>query len=437
MGKLRIEWINKFLQDEKKVGEVLICEAFDKAYEKIKTNHNACCEKGVLIAEENPPIFAGAFLAAAELEVPIFLGNANWGDWEWLQLQDQISPALIFGYSPLKAYKRQYYALFGYQNYIMIPTGGTSGSVRFAIHHFNDLEDAARGLQKFLKVEKINSYCVLPLYHVSGLMQLVRAYVTDGYICFGNLKKETDRFFKGGCISLVPTQLKRLLADEAHIDWLKTFDRIFLGGGAPGAALLETARRAKLPLTITYGMTESAGMVAASTPKDFLKGSDSVGKPLPHAQIRINSEGIIEIESRANFYGYFPHHVEKHNILVTEDLGEFDSEGRLKILGRRDRLIKTGGEKVDPREVEVAIASSEMVKESLVVGVPDDVWGQRLVAFCIGDSEIEEDLRMYLFDVLVNFKMPKKFIFVQELPNDAKGKIDWNKVKDLLASAED
>lgn len=119
----------------------------------------------------------------------------------------------------------------------MIPTGGSSGKIRFAIHTWETLTAAVRGFQEFFAVEQINSCCVLPLYHVSGLMQFLRSFTTGGKLIvvpFKTLESLTSPFNfaeqfapANSFLSLVPTQLQRLLQRPAAVDWLTQFRIIF------------------------------------------------------------------------------------------------------------------------------------------------------------------------------------------------------------------
>ena len=105
---------------------------------------------------------------------------------------------------------------------------------------------------------------------------------------------------------------------------------------------------------------------------------------------------------------------------LTDDEARLDEDGRLHVIGRMDRLINSGGEKIDPAEVEAALLHIEGIEEALVVGVPDPEWGQRVVAYYTGAevSGLKEQLRQWL----APYKVPKSWIRCDALPLDAKGK---------------
>jgi O-succinylbenzoic acid--CoA ligase len=178
---------------------------------------------------------------------------------------------------------------------IMIPTGGTSGKIRFAIHTWQTLTASVRGFQAHFSLNSINSFCILPLYHVSGLMQFIRSLITGGKLFIGSYQKlklgqipdfPNADFF----ISLVPKQLQILLPD--YSEWLGHFKTILLGGAPATPQLLNQARNYQLKLAPTYGMTETASQIVTLKPEEFLQGNNSSGKVLPHAQINCINQGI-------------------------------------------------------------------------------------------------------------------------------------------------
>src|SRR5581483_9544368 len=116
---------------------------------------------------------------------------------------------------------------------------------------------------------------------------------------------------------------------------------VFLGGGPAWPELCEEAARKRIPLSLSYGMTETAAMVAALPPNRFLAGDRSCGTALPHARIRLDADGLITVTGESIFRGYFPNWFDGRGV-ATEDLGAIDADGRLTVLGRRDAVIITG-----------------------------------------------------------------------------------------------
>lgn len=319
-----------------------------------------------------------------------------------------------------------------------VPTGGTSGRVRFARHDERTLGAAARGFCGHFGLKRVNAVDVLPAFHVSGLMARVRCAATGGTHVAWDWKRieagETPPL--GGeewVISLVPTQLQRLLRDPRSVDWLQRFRIIFLGGGPVWRELADEAAAQRLQVALSYGMTETAAMVAAQRPEDFLAGDRSAGSALPHARITITDKGTIGVEGESMFRGYFPEWRESRR-LETEDMGEIDDRGRLRVSGRRDEVIITGGEKVQPAEVEAALRSTGEFEDVAVVGVADAEWGERVVA-CYPRgarapdfSRVETALRQ-----LAAFKRPKRYVAIDAWPRNAQGKVNRSQLKAAAA----
>ncbi len=377
--------------------------------------------QGALIAEADPIEFAAAFFTAVSWGVPAILANPNWGEREWSELSTLVSPGIFFGsvgVPPLGGlFPRQNRLKAGLQpGSILIPTGGTTGGVKLAVHTWASLTAACRGVQAFLGKGAIDSCCVLPLYHVSGLMQLLRSFITGGCIRFN------EDEVAGCCLSYVPTQLQRALTSEDRTQQLTTARAIFVGGAALPESVAIRARELKLPVVPVYGMTETAAMVAAVPAQDFLKDPQAGAVPLGGAEFSVEPAGRLRIQSPALFQGYHGQvPIERESGHLTDDEARIDRDGRLHVLGRIDRLINSGGEKIDPCEVEAALLRVEGVDEALVLGQPDSEWGQRVVAYYTG-SEVG-DLKQQLRQWLAPYKVPKEWIHVDALPLDTRGKV--------------
>lgn len=409
--------------------------------------------RGVMILESDPLRFAAAFFAAVHMRVPLILANPKWRRVEWEKVVALVNPAVILGSSPISEQPRT-----GIKNpkpgTILIPTGGSTGGVKFAIHKWKTLMAACEGLSSFMGPGPMNYCCVLPLYHVSGLMQLVRTFVSEGQIVFPDFKDLQEGHFPAFpasslCLSLVPTQLQRLMAQQRIASWLMTMRAIFVGGASVPCSVEERARELKLPVVLSYGMTETAAMITALPPDEFIAGQTNAGRPLNHALVKVirddgticavGETGHIRIRARSMFKGY--HNgascVSKIGYL-SDDEGYFDKLGRLHIVGRSDRLIVTGGEKVDPLEVEQAIMNTGAVQQVLVIGWPDSEWGQKIVAFYVPDIVVSNERKWEaeLRADLVNYKIPKQMIQVPLLPLDERGKVDRKLMEELIVNVD-
>ncbi|MFB8789502.1 MAG: hypothetical protein U7123_11765 [Potamolinea sp.] len=140
----------------------------------------------ILIAESDPVRFIASFIAACTANCDIFLCNPNWVEQEWQQVFNLVQPDLILGKQPQGKLPITHYPLpithypLPITHRIMIPTGGSSGKIRFAIHTWETLMASVGGFSQYFENKQINSFCVLPLYHVSGLMQFMRSFTTGG-----------------------------------------------------------------------------------------------------------------------------------------------------------------------------------------------------------------------------------------------------------------
>jgi acyl-CoA synthetase (AMP-forming)/AMP-acid ligase II len=189
-----------------------------------------------------------------------------------------------------------------------------------------------------------------------------------------------------------------------------------------------------------YNATE-AGMIATATPADLRAAPDTAGRPADGTEVRILDEafgpvhdgavGQIFVRSATLFDGYTEGSAADgktfhDGFMASGDMGYVDPDGRLFVVGRDDEMIVSGGENVYPIEVEKVLAGHPDVAEASVVGVPDDEYGQRLVAFVVprpGASADADTLRRHVRDTLANYKVPREVITLEELPRNATGKI--------------
>jgi o-succinylbenzoate---CoA ligase len=399
-------------------GELIINQAAQKLAELTRSPANF-----LLISTPDPIEFIASLMAGWRSGVSIFLCNPLWGEAEWIQVAKLTA----------QVDSQQH------QHTIMIPTGGSSGEIKFAIHTWSTLSASAWGFQEFYQVTEINSICTLPLYHVSGLMQLVRSILTDGKLVIVDFKQFcedpqiinqldlTDYF-----ISLVPTQLTKLLDLDAQ--WLTQLQTILIGGAPPSMELLVKARKAKLPLALTYGMTETASQITSLKPAEFLAGNNSCGRVLPHVKIELGSpDREIKISAKSLMLGYFPT-LDSLTYFQPDDLGLFDADGYLTILGRTSSKIITGGENVLPIEVVNVIMATGLVADVWVVGCPDRYWGQVVVAIYVEkDRPITGDLiTQAIVGQISKYKIPKQWIAIDRIPRNALGKVLIHELEILL-----
>lgn len=368
----------------------------------------------VFIAERAQPRFMAQFAAAVAGRAPIFLGDPGWAQNQRARWEPLVAAAAT---NPAARPKRAW---------LMIPTGGTSGGMRFARHGQDTLCAAVAGFCAHFRLDRVNAIGVLPLYHVGGLMSWLRCAVTGGEFVPQDWKTleagQRPRLGKGDwVISLVPTQLQRLLGSQEAVAWLRGFHIIFLGGGPVWPELAAAAGAAQLRISLSYGLTETAAMVTALRPEEFLAGARSCGTALPHARVRISTDGVVNVAGESVFRGYYPEWREAREF-ETGDLGQIDERGHLQILGRRDAVIITGGKKVQPADVEAALRGSGEFADVAVIGVPHQEWGEEVVA-CYPASQPAPDTVLAVA-ALAGFQRPKRFIAVGEWPRNELGKVN-------------
>ncbi len=416
----------------------------------------------IILAEREPLRFLASFLAACAANCPVFLCNPDWGTQEWQQVFDLVQPDIICGMgnrewgigsrdwkenttlSPSSPSSPS----SPHSPLIMIPTGGSSGKIKFAIHTWETLIASVKGFTEYFQLNQVNSFCVLPLYHVSGLMQFIRSFTTKSKLAILSFKAlesgeilniKQSEFF----ISLVPTQLQRLLQNPELIQWLTQFNTVLLGGAPAWNELLEKARFHRIQLAPTYGMTETASQIATLKPDDFLNGKISSGQILPHAQVTIRNQkgeilnsnqiGNITIQAQSLALGYYPIIPENQDNFRVDDLGFLDEQGYLNIVGRSSEKIISGGENIYPAEIESAIRETELVTDICVIGIPDKHWGQALTAIYIPKKSNFSALKIQtlLKDKLSKFKIPKYWIPQQNLPRNSQGKINRQQLEKI------
>ncbi len=332
----------------------------------------------------------------------------------------------------------------GARGWLCIPTGGSSGEMKLARHDEFTLAAAVAGFCAHYGVGRVNALGLLPPWHVSGLMAWARCLFTGGVHKAWDWKRveqgERPAPDKVGdwFLSLVPTQLARLSANPEAAAWLRTFRAVLIGGGPAWGELRARARAERLPLAFSYGMTETAALVAGQTPEEFLSGDDSSGRALAHASIALASDGRVGIEGDSLFRGYWPG-TREASVWITDDLGELDASGRLRITGRADALIISGGEKVNPAEVEAVLreAGGAALIDVAVVGVPHPEWGAEVVALFCGDASLEPRLREGAARGLAPAKRPKRYLAFapDRWPRDSRGKLNRSLLVELASGA--
>ncbi len=296
-------------------------------------------------------------------------------------------------------------------------TSGSSGTPKPAVHSWGNHYYSALGANEHIPFGKGDRWLLsLPLYHVGGLGIVFRSFLAGGAVVVPEGKEDLlkavveDRVTH---ISLVPTQLYRFLNDKKGIDALRSLKAILLGGSAIPESLTRKALDVGLPVYISYGLTEMTSQVATSdclSPQSPFLGA----RILKYREVKITDKAEIIVKGETLFDGYWEEGgvhrpVDQDGWFTTGDLGCLNEEGLLTVFGRKDNMFISGGENIQPEEIERHLCQIEGILHAVVVPVRDEEFGSRPVAFI----EIKEGTRLsraeilsFLRDYLPSFKLP-------------------------------
>ncbi len=278
----------------------------------------------------------------------------------------------------------------------------------------------------------------LPVTHVAGLQVLARSLeagtepVAAGVADAESLASALAHHDPAAHVSIVPTQLVRLMGTAAGREALAGFSSVLVGGAAAAAGLLAQARAAGVPAVTTYGMSETCG------------GCVYDGMPLDGVSVRAGDGGRLRISGPVLMNGYHGQPSVTASVLVddpalgrtefvTSDLGYIDDAGRVVVRGRADDVINTGGHKVVPGEVADALSSYPGVREVVVVGRPDREWGERVTAVVVPADRAYpptlELLRIHVRTALPRYACPTEVVLADAIPVLSNGKPDLARLR--------
>jgi O-succinylbenzoic acid--CoA ligase len=248
------------------------------------------------------------------------------------------------------------------------------------------------------------------LNHVSGFSISIRCLLSGAAVVFSDSENAIEDEAVTH-LSLVPTQLQRLLDSGAPLDRLQA---VLVGGGPIPSCLVDRAIRAGVPLHLTYGMTESASQICTTERLLETPNPLHAGAPLPGREVRISDAGEIQIrgpilaKSSLGPEGLWEDLADAEGWFCTGDLGALTADGNLVIQGRRDRLIISGGENIQPEAIEALLLEIPGVRRAVVVGKSHPEFGERPVAFLAGNF-LEAEVRQFLATRFERFAIPEQF----------------------------
>ena len=290
--------------------------------------------------------------------------------------------------------------------------------------------------------------CCLPVAHMGGLAPVVRAalYGTTLVVQRSFDARETGRVLAAHDVtgvSLVPTQLRRLLDTGAPLAALST---VLVGGAPVSGQLLDRALSAGVSVFSSYGLTEAASQVATARPETARDHPGTVGQPLYGLELTVVADGEpadpgergeLVVAGPAVTPGYLDESATEAATgawgLHTGDIGYRDDAGRLWVVGRRDELVLTGGELVVPVTVAESIRDHPAVADAAVVGLDDPEWGERLAALVVPDGDLDTaTVEAHCRETLPGFKRPKVVSLGTSVPRTASGTVDREAVRERL-----
>jgi O-succinylbenzoic acid--CoA ligase len=308
--------------------------------------------------------------------------------------------------------------LDGTRGATLVFTSGSTGMPKAALHSLNNHLFSARGANANLPLQQGHRWLwSLPLYHVGGLGIVFRCLLAGATLVIPEPGEPLDAALSRYAVthvSLVTTQLIRLL--EAPPARHQGLQALLLGGSAHPSGLLEAACGRGWPVYTSYGLTEMASQVTATPPGASRVQLQTSGRLLPYRALRIAPDGEILVRGATLFKGYLVAGVRQTAVaddgwFPTGDLGWMDEAGFLHVTGRRDHLFISGGENIQPEEIEALLTGLPGVVQAAVVPVPHPAFGFRPVAFVQTDPlpPDAQHLSEQLAAILPRFKVPAAF----------------------------
>jgi malonyl-CoA/methylmalonyl-CoA synthetase len=332
-------------------------------------------------------------------------------------------------------------------------TSGTTGRSKGAMLSHGNLASNALTLHSVWRWRQDDVLLhALPIFHVHGLFVAIHGALLSGSKMIWLPRfdaKEVVRHLPGATVFMgVPTMYVRLLDEPAFDKTAAAGMRLFISGSAP--LLAETFRqfesRIGQCILERYGMSET--IMLTSNPYEGHRAAGTVGLPLPDVAVRVVDDagkpcacdevGGVEVRGPNVFAGYWrmPEKTREEftadGWFKTGDVGRFDAQGYLTIVGRSKDLIISGGYNVYPKEVESYLDDMPGVAESAVIGVPDRDFGEAVTAVVVAKAGAQLDgasMIATLKSLIASYKVPKRIHIVDELPRNAMGKVQKNELR--------
>jgi long-chain acyl-CoA synthetase len=337
---------------------------------------------------------------------------------------------------------------------VILYTGGTTGMPKGVMLTHENVNHPAHNVAFCERTtEKDRALCALPLHHVFAVVHIMTSTIMSGAcleILPGFDMETVLSIIEAGQITkffAVPTVYTRFVAFDRLEHIMRNIRYCFCSGSAIAVEIMrQWKERTGLKMHEGYGMTETASAVTFNHLHRHVPGSVGTVVPGCEVQIRDAAGNILETGKEGEVCMRGPNMMKGYlnnpeatieafwegGWLRSGDIGVLDEDGYLTIVDRLKDLIITGGENVYPREVEEAIYLNDGVAECAVIGTPDKVWGERVVAYVIPKTDVSmtaEGLKTFLKTRLAPFKVPKEYVFTTEFPKSTAGKVLKREIK--------
>ncbi|NPA12962.1 MAG: fatty acid--CoA ligase [Aquificae bacterium] len=347
---------------------------------------------------------------------------------------------------------------------VIIYTSGTTGRPKGVMLTYKNLFSNLINIEKILPLSHKDRFITyLPMFHTFTLTAtiLLPLYLGASTVIIKSIRPFSNIFkqvlLKRVSIFMGVPEVYNALS-KARLPWyFMWFNRLraFISGAAPlSEATIKRMNQKfpKVPLLEGYGLTEASPVVSVNRLEK--QKILSVGPPLPDYQVKIVDDDLVElpvgeigeiiVKGDNVMKGYYknPEATEETIIngwLLTGDMGYVDEEGYIYIVDRKKDLIISKGINIYPREIEEVLTSHPEIEEAAVVGKKDEHHGEIPVAFVKlveGSNLTEKEIRQFIKDKLANYKIPKKFYIVEDLPRNATGKVLKRVLRDKLNKGE-
>ena len=334
----------------------------------------------------------------------------------------------------------------------LLYTSGTTGRPKGAMQtHENLLFNAGTVREQFTLTPRDRTLVVAPMFHATGINSQLIGFVSGGACCvfapafktaaaLATLAEQRITVF-AGVATMLQLMVMRPEFDSVDLSAL----RLFIMGGSPVPESLPALAAGKLPHTTlanVWGLTEATSIVTLVKGADYLSRPWTVGQAVPGVELGIARDdgtvgdlrdhvGELCVRGPILTAGYWNRpeattEAYRDGWLHTGDVGSIDAEGYVRVLDRIKDMIIRGGENIYSLEVESALAAHPAVADVGVVGVPDEIFGERVravITLAPGASVTAEELCAFAAERLADYKVPAEIVFLPELPRNPNGKL--------------